>query len=287
MLKKSFLHHWFAILILSFILVWIFQGYSYFFGSSDNSSQAMSQVYLENKQKFQSAYVSNYAAVGVALSTRIGIAFSEKGSGYSGGWHYRQVVNLWNTKSEKKAVRKNLISQNMILVREYLNLSKSNIVDLLKTSDNRRKTLEGFINQLQYRKKNATLSIQSLESQKEELLKKLSAISAQIEATKKQMEKHFSENNPAATNTDVDTYFALRADYTETFTDIVFINQFLKQYSFLNSYNAGILNTLVTNKEAIINQTYVVIPESWSEYLKPLELIFSESELKNAQKTSD
>lgn len=175
----------------------------------------------------------------------------------------------------------------MILVREYLNLSKSNIVDLLKTSDNRRKTLEGFINQLQYRKQNAALSIENLELQKADLLTQLSSISSKIETTKTQMEKHFSENNPAATNADVDTYFALRAEYTETFTDIVFINQFLKQYNFLNSYNAGILNTLTTNKQAIINQTYVVIPESGSEYLKPLELIFSESELKNAQKTSD
>jgi hypothetical protein len=40
------------------------------------------------------------------------------------------------------------------------------------------------------------------------------------------------------------------------------------------------LDTLINNKEAIINQSYVVIPDSWSQYLRPLELIFDEAEIK-------
>jgi hypothetical protein len=61
----------------------------------------------------------------------------------------------------------------------------------------------------------------------------------------------------------------------------VFINQFIKQHAFLNNYNKWILDTLINNKEAIINQSYVVIPDSGDQYLRPLELIFDEAEIKN------
>ncbi len=289
MQKKEFLKYGYTIWVCTCLILWVFQWYVYinatFLWNTPNTT--LNQEYSDNKQKFQSAYVSNYASVWVALSTRIGISFSEKSGQYSHGGYYKQVIDLWNTQQEKKSIRNKLISQNIIFVREYLNLSKSNIVDLLKSSNNRQKTLESFIHQLEYRGKNAKLSMQNLELQKADLLKQLNSVSEHIENIKQSMQQHFTENNPDAVNSDVDTYFALRAEYTELFTDIVFINQFLKQYAFLNTYNAGILNTLKTNKQAIINQSYVVIPESGGKYLKPLELIFDEAELKAIKKTEE
>jgi hypothetical protein len=97
------------------------------------------------------------------------------------------------------------------------------------------------------------------------------------------MESSFSAGNSPKTLESVDTYFTLREQYTIAFTDIVFINQFLKQHDFLTRYNLSILNTLKTNKQAIIDQTYVVIPSTGSEYLKSLELIFDESEIEQEE----
>lgn len=76
------------------------------------------------------------------------------------------------------------------------------------------------------------------------------------------MEKNFSASDPDATIANVERYFELRQKYTEAFTDIVFINQFIKQYSFLNNYNKLLLDTLINNKEPLINGTSVVIPNS-------------------------
>jgi len=164
----------------------------------------------------------------------------------------------------------------MIYIREYLNLSQTNIVDILQTSNDRKSTLEGYITQMRFRYNNASTSITNLEIQKAELVEFLDTVSQRIETLKAQMENNFSGNKVDATLNNVDTYFTLRDEYTQAFTDIVFINQFLAQYSFLNNYNSGILDTIINNKQQIIDQTYVVIPDTGSEYLRPFNLIFDE-----------
>ncbi len=235
-----------------------------------------------NSQSFQSAWSSNYGSIGVALSTRIGIRLQQKSNFNSSSSQsfYREISWVGTSPSENRAIRSDMIKQNMLIIEEYLNLSRTNIKDLLKWSQNRKSTLESFISQLEMRYKSAALSITSLEKQKVLLLEHINTLETQIEQAKTNMERHFSQGEADATLEDVDDYFALRAEYTEAFTDIVFINQFLKQHIFLNNYNTWILDTLINNKEAIANQSYVVIPDSWSEYLRPLELLFDEAEIK-------
>jgi hypothetical protein len=150
----------------------------------------------------------------------------------------------------------------MIYIREYLNLSQSNIIDILSSSSDRGTTLEGYISQMRFRYNNATTSIISLELQKSELVDYLNTLSRDIDTLKATMENNFSGNNVDITLSNVDSYFLLRDDYTQAFTDIVFINQFLSQYKFLNSYNSKILDTIINNKQQIINQTYIVIPDT-------------------------
>lgn len=173
-----------------------------------------------------------------------------------------------------------MLAQNMLIIQEYLNLSRTNVKDLLQWTKNRQATLESFISQLEMRYKSSVLSISSLEKQKVLLLQHIENLEVQIEQVKASMESNFSAGDANATLWDVDNYFALRAEYTEAFTDIVFINQFLKQHAFLNEYNVWVLDTLINNKEAIVNQSFVVIPDTWDEYLRPLELIFDEAEIK-------
>jgi hypothetical protein len=155
---------------------------------------------------------------------------------------------------------------------------------MLDSAPNRRKTLENFISQLELRYKNSALSIESLQKQKDLHLANLTSIENKIAQVKLSMESHFAQSQATNTLEDVDDYLLLREEYTESFTDVVFINQFLKQHAFLNNYNKGILDTLINNKEAIINQSYVVIPDSGDQYLRPLELLFDEADIKAKQK---
>jgi len=266
------------IAVVSSVFVVALQAYSVF------TTQEISQETAKtNKQTFQSAYTTNYANVWVALSTRIWIAFSDGESSTNGLSFYRNQSGVWASSEEKKAIRESLIKENMFIVWDYLNLSRTDIKSLLDSSSDRQRTLEWFISQLELKYKNSALSIESLEAQKADLLVYLEQIDTQIENTKVSMEENFSLWQSTQTLANVDSYFELRKEYTQAFTDIVFINQFLKQHSFLNNYNKGILDTLINNKKAIIDRSYVVIPDSGSQYLRPLELIFDEAEIKQLQ----
>ena len=236
-----------------------------------------------NTANFQAAGDSHLGSIWVALSTRIGIKFETRWVSSSTQSFYREITAIWESPQENRAIRSDMIRQNMLIIKEYLNLSKTDVNSMLKSSSNRRTTLESFISQLEMRYKTSALSEQNLQKQKELLLKRIEAIEGQIEQVKTQMETDFSASLPDETLSDVDQYFALRAEYTELFTDIVFINQFLKQHQFLNEYNKWILDTLINNKEALINQSYVVIPDSGEQYLRPLELLFDEAEIKALQ----
>lgn len=241
-----------------------------------------------NEQNFSSAYSSHFWTIGIALSTRVGSNFSaihnaNTANNYNG--YYKEIITVWDTSEEKKAIRTQLLSHNMLMIQEYLNLSRNDIKSLLDSSNNRRSTLEGFISQLELRYKNAAISIWNLEKQKSLLLAELAVIDSSIQSIKSSMEENFSDSMIQTTLEDTDAYFQQRRIYTETFTDIVFINQFLKQYRFLNDYNKVVLDTLINNKEALINKSYVVIPDSWDEYLRPLELLFEESDFKAVEKS--
>ena len=62
---------------------------------------------------------------------------------------------------------------------------------------------------------------------------------------------------------------------------IVFINKFLNWYTVLNNYNKLLLDTLINNKEILVKNSQVVIPDSWSWLLKDLNLIYDEADWKS------
>lgn len=278
MKHQKILPFFFKVALLSLFFVSVYQGYGYFFQKEEIKKET--QRDQENATRFQSAYAANYGNVGVALSTRIGMQFTSQNAALQSGGFYREIASVGVTQEERKIQRADMISQNMLIIQEYLNLSKTDIKTLLNTSADRKNTLEGFISQLELRYKNSAISVQSLEKQKALLVTKIEKKQADIVATKASMEKNFGLSQATETLKDVERYYVLRAEYTEMFTDIVFINQFLKQHNFLNNYNKVILDTLINNKEAIINQSYVVIPDSGEQYLRPLELIFDEADIK-------
>lgn len=259
--------------LTALILACVRIGHSFFWEKTDE--QTLTPV--KNESVYTSAYSSNYSVIGVALSTRVGTNFRKSQSNFNNPGFYREISSVWKTQEEKQEIRDELIKKNMILIREYLNLAKTDVKGVLETSNNKKATLENLINQLSLRYKNATVSSQSLEKQKALLLAYIEQVEAAIAQQKWLMEKNFSASDPDATIANVERYFELRQKYTEAFTDIVFINQFIKQYSFLNNYNKLLLDTLINNKEPLINGTSVVIPNSWDELLEPLNLLIKES----------
>ncbi|MDD2745816.1 MAG: hypothetical protein PHU93_04730, partial [Candidatus Gracilibacteria bacterium] len=52
-----------------------------------------------------------------------------------------------------------------------------------------------------------------------------------------------------------------------------FLDKFTAMYTALNSYNRKLLDTLTSNKEALIKNVTVVLPDSGNEFMNKLNLL--------------
>ena len=269
--------------IISIMFVWILQigyyGFNYIMNwENDWLYWHIIQQEITNANRFQSAYSSQFWVIWVAISTQVGIDYTSRIHLSDTRW-YRWWDTMPRNSQERKFARERLLKENSLMIREYYNISRVDIISTLKTSSDRRRTLDNFVNQVEIRSKNATKSIENLEKQKELYLKELHKVSELIEDEKAKMETVFNSWDSAWVLHISDMYFSLRNEYTELFTDIVFINQYLRQYQFLNNYNTWIINALKVNRQQIIDGVYIVIPETGSQYIRPLELLFDEADM--------
>ena len=97
---------------------------------------------------------------------------------------------------------------------------------------------------------------------------------------KSKIDRDFSWFDTKNTVLNIDSYLKLKKEVNYTRIYIVFINQFINQFTYLNSYNKILLDTLINNKEAIIKDAYIVIPDSGTQLLQNLNLIYSEAKFK-------
>jgi len=79
---------------------------------------------------------------------------------------------------------------------------------------------------------------------------------------KSKISRDFSRFNTENTLKNIDSYLKLKKEYNYSRVYIIFIDQIITQYSYLNSYNKILLDTLINNKEAIIKDAHIVIPSS-------------------------
>lgn len=60
----------------------------------------------------------------------------------------------------------------------------------------------------------------------------------------------------------------------------MFVNKFITTYSILNDYNKKLLDTLINNREALIKNVTIVLPDTGNELMGKLKLLQSEADYK-------
>jgi len=264
--------------LISLCILWVIRVWSFALALQNTEDYSK----IENKYIYESATQQNLSKVWVALSTGIWIRFDK--TKYKKVSSYGKVTKIGTNKKEFQEIRKKMISQNMIIIKEYLSLLKTDVLKLIENSSNKRETLDTFISQLEIRYKNAVKSWVNLNNQKVLLSEDINKIKSEIETIKQKMGNNFSHFDSKKTLKNTDDYIVLREKYTQNFTDIVFIKQFIVQYNFLNNYNKKLLDTLINNKEALVNKSFIVIPDSGKEFLSDFNLIYSEADFKRLAK---
>lgn len=232
-----------------------------------------------NKHLYKNSETRSLSVVGVAIATNIGTKHTQIRS--LPATLYKDVLSIEEVLNKSQSAGDDIISKNMILIQEYLNISRTDIKSLLSNSYDKSGTLKSYLDTLKTRYNLANRQIASLSQQKQIFETTMVQTNNQIENLKTKISNDFSAVNTQATLENIDKYLELKNTYTTARMYVIFINKFIEQYNYLNEYNSNIANILIQNTDAIIKDSYVVIPESWDiNLLQDLNLIFDANEVK-------
>lgn len=192
---------------------------------------------------------------------------------------FSDVIPLSSILANKTTGRDKIIASHMIAAQEYINVLQMDVNGTLDRSVDREAMLESIIDGLKYRGNKTNEYLGSLVTQRAELQKALDGSTKNINALKAQLSASYQKMDFDGTQTALDAYLVEKNNETYSRSYIVFLDKFSAMYASLNAYNRKLLDTLVNNKEALIKNVTVVMPDSGSEFMNKLDLIKKEGEL--------
>lgn len=272
-MKKNFWDIIFKVFILTSVFFVIINYFWYLLNADSEKGKIKNNI-----DKFKSSDVEEIWTTWVAIWINIWTRYKEMKE--TPIQAYKDVVDIWYVLGNQNIAKDKIITTNMIILNEYFNILKTDIRSLLSSADDREFILNSFISQLEYRYKNSTQNIKTLLTQKSDLVKAYNDSNDKIESLKIKISSDFWNLNNKDTIENIDLYLKSKQENTNVKTYIVFIDKFLYSYWVLNEYNKKVLDTLINNKELIIKNSQVVIPDTGTDLLKELKLIYSEEEWK-------
>ncbi len=272
-MTKNILKPIIKITILTTLFFWLITMWNqalswWFFNDTSNSS---------NNNNFVSTDSTELSEIWVALSINIWTKFYEQN--FNSDILYNEVLPLSIIESNSQRVKEILINKNLEAIKDYSNLMKINIKWYLDSWDNREESYNSLLNQLKIRYKTWYVNAKNLTLQRDSLVNSLKLLTKSIENTKQGIWTNMKNYNVRELWSNIDQYIELKNRYNVIRTYAVFSDKFLSYYKVLNSFNMNLINSLRLNKSAIIWNTYIVIPSSWDNLLRELNLIYDESDI--------
>lgn len=261
-------------IVLSFLINLIFTYVSSLGGGSSTYAAG-------NDGKFQRANVPYLGSTGVAIAMNIGLHEKEKQNTPIN--LYAEVMPVGEMLADTGFGRKKLISSNMVAANEYLNVLRTDVNKLLDSSADREAMLESFLDQLKYRYTSTNSYLSILSAQVTELQGTVTTSDLAIENIKTSMTTAYKNLDYDKTEELINQYLAEKQKNTYARTYLVFIGKFISTYQILNNYNKVFLDTLINNKQALIKNVTVVLPDSGTNLMKQLNLVKTEAEWKAIQ----
>lgn len=276
-MKRNFSDIILKIIMLTWVFFVIINYFGYLLNADDESIKSSNK----NIESFKSNDIEEIGSIWVAISTNIWTRHKEISD--TPIKIFKDVVDVWYVLWNQNVAKDRIVTANMIALNEYFNILKTDIRSLLSTSNDRELTLNAFIAQLEFRYKVWSENAKTLIAQRSDLLKAFDESNREIENLKTKISWDFSNFNNAETIKNIDEYLKVRQENLNARTYVVFINKFINSYAILNEYNKKVLDTLINNKEIIIKNSQIVIPDTWTDLLRELKLMYSEDEWKSGK----
>ena len=248
-------------IVTVFLSLILFYRISIFLVNANNSIKSENK----NSSNYKSILVSDISKSGVAITTNIWTKY--KKSSAINSTIYEEYFSVEEIK-------------NLIAIKEYQALLRTDFKAYLNNSTDRKKTFEAIYWQLSVRLNNWINTVKILAKQRELLTAEMDSIDNKLKSIKQKITVDYKKADWDAISKDIEEYLLLKNDYTFVRTYVVFINSFLNYYKVLNEYNSKLLNIFNSNKDAIIKWSYVVLPSGWTEILKDYWLLYTEDEYK-------
>ncbi|MDP2090300.1 MAG: hypothetical protein Q8K30_01765 [Candidatus Gracilibacteria bacterium] len=276
-MSKQFKKFLIKILLLSTFMVLAFN-----IGDSIINADTVTNIIKnDNNSNFKKINNSSLGKTGVAISTNIGIRFKQRQ--ITPATIYKEVFSITEIIGNQTIANNELVGINMQYISEYKNILKTDVKQLVNNSLDKSKILNAFIEQLEYRYITGLENMKKLVEQKTIFETSMNEANTKIETLKQKIDLDFKNNNSKESLANIDTYLEYKKEYYYARTYIVYINHFLNEYNFLSQYNKQLLDTLINNKDAIIKNSYIVIPDTGSEMLKKFDWMYEEADFKSQQ----
>lgn len=248
--------------------------------TSYRSTSAASEANASgNDVEFKRKAVPYLGDTAVALSLNVGL--SKKSQIDAPVRLYGEVMPIAEVLADKGEGRKKVISSNMVAASEYLNILKTDVNLILDQSSDRQATLESFTDQLKYRYKTTVGYLQTLSAQRAELQAAITDSTTKIESIKAGLTASYKNLDYDKTEELLEQYLEQKDRETYARTYLVFVERFATTFGALNAHNKLLLDTLINNREALVKDVTIVLPDSGTELMKKLTLIKTEAEFKS------
>ena len=230
-----------------------------------------------NKYNFKSAASSELGNVWVAVSTNIWIRFEQNKNTSNNNSSIKLGMLSWDTMADRQEV----LSVNILALKDYNNLMRTDVRKLLSSSSNPWKALDSFISQLETRYKNGVQNGRALELQVTKLETDMETALEAVRKHKAEMSAGLKAHDTDAIMIAMDNYLIETNNYNIAQSNLMFVKYFVRKYLEFSVQNQVLLDTLINNKQALSSGSFIVIPDSWADLLKDLNLILDESDLKD------
>ena len=149
----------------------------------------------------------------------------------------------------------------MIFIKDYFNFLKTDVKSIIDSSYDKSDMLQAYIDQIEVRYKLALSNEKELISKRDNFISQVQEYSTQLETLKQKISYDFQKNDSDKSLENIETYIELNKKISNAKIYGTYLNNFIQQYDVLNGYAKNIASVLIINKDAIIKDSYVVIPK--------------------------
>jgi hypothetical protein len=234
------------------------------------------RVNAGNDTKFQTKWTPYLWNIATAVS--LSVWQKDKWANSSLYTGNSSLLSIAEVLSRPAEWQKRLIGGNMASLQAYAHLLETDIVKMLDAANDRWVTLDEHISILRDYGNKTNERLKILEEQINELDALIAKSNDDTNGAKSVLESSFANLDYNGVDDAIDTYTKAKSEDNRARVYLVYLEKFKKAYTLLQAKNKKLLEALVSNRDALIRRTTVVIPSSGTNILKELWIVESQSD---------